>query len=361
MSRGDLPLGSNAERMTEPSSPIPSRAEESAAGGAAAEPAPIFICVREGHSRGIFRSYSGDVITAGRSAEADFILDPDDVQVSRGIHFRVEIDGCDSTRRRAIVTNLHKNSVQIDRGQRKESVPEGGSVAIEIPVGLSIGHGAGSIALELCTEAELGSSRTSALLLRSWAGDDGARADLIEEHLPYILERVRKRMGAGLRVRADSLDMAQEAALRFLRGDAPIVTNDPARLRAFLAKVVENTLRDENDRQTAAKRDRRREHSDRDRYGVLLDLPHRFQDTPSEVAMKLERSTQLELALKLIDPEDAAVITLRDFEQLGFAEIGEQVGVSENAARMRYQRALPRLRSILDDLWSGSIDQSLGE
>ncbi len=351
------------ENAPRPQGPVGHANGDGANGDGATSTPPIltlYCCIREGMLRGTFRSFEEDLITIGRGPDATFNLAAEDVQVSRGIHCSLELDPTDSERRTWTLKNTRKNPVQYSTPEGEKQLAEGESVQVVIPCTMTIGHGAGGVQIDLFRADDLGGTRTSHLLVRSWGGDDSARAALVKEHLPYILERVRQRMGSGLRARADSLDMAQDAAYRFLRGDAPVLTDDPVRLRAFLARVVENTLRDENDRQTAAKRDRRRDQPNLSQCGVLLDLPQRNQDTPSEVAMKVERGAMIELALQLLEPEDSDIIVLRDFEELSFAEIGARYGITENAARMRHQRALPRLKSVISNLRGGRIDASLG-
>jgi DNA-directed RNA polymerase specialized sigma24 family protein len=65
--------------------------------------------------------------------------------------------------------------------------------------------------------------------------------------------------------------------------------------------------------------------------------------------------------MELLDREDREVIWLRHWLELPFEEVGEQLGLAADAARMRYQRALPRLAECLAKLRSGRIDPLLAE
>ena len=74
---------------------------------------------------------------------------------------------------------------------------------------------------------------------------------------------------------------------------------------------------------------------------------------PSENAQKNERDSFVRLALEFLDPEDRKVILLRQWEEKSFPEIGEELGISADSARMRFTRALPRLGSRIVELRAG--------
>src|SRR5439155_22359407 len=55
----------------------------------------------------------------------------------------------------------------------------------------------------------------------------------------------------------------------------------------------------------------------------------------------------LDEAIGELDETDRDALLLRYFEEQPFAELGARFGLSENAARMRVERALDKLRSRL--------------
>ena len=57
---------------------------------------------------------------------------------------------------------------------------------------------------------------------------------------------------------------------------------------------------------------------------------------------------------ELLDPEDRRVMLLRQWQELEFEAIGEQLGISADAARLRFHRALPKLANKLQQLRSGA-------
>ena len=76
---------------------------------------------------------------------------------------------------------------------------------------------------------------------------------------------------------------------------------------------------------------------------VNLDNPRASVTRPSQNATRHEGEAYVRLALELLHPEDRKVILLRQWEEKSFPEIGEELGVTEASARMRFNRALPKL------------------
>jgi len=70
--------------------------------------------------------------------------------------------------------------------------------------------------------------------------------------------------------------------------------------------------------------------------------------TPSREYERRERSKVLRDALERLAEKHRAVILLRHEERLTFGEIGLRVGISEEAARKRWGRAVERLREELE-------------
>jgi RNA polymerase sigma-70 factor, ECF subfamily len=192
-------------------------------------------------------------------------------------------------------------------------------------------------------------------LLSLWhAGDVAARDQLIERELPWIRQHVRQRLGPMLRARAETQDYVQEALLRVLDYGPRFVTNDRSRFRAMIVRVIENHLRDLVDWHAAGKRAVARERplpSD-----SVIDLDSGKAITrPSEHAASNEQRAWLHLAMELLDPDDRRIILLRQWQELEFGEIAEMLGIAEDAARMRFRRALPRLGSKMEQLVGGGL------
>ena len=66
--------------------------------------------------------------------------------------------------------------------------------------------------------------------------------------------------------------------------------------------------------------------------------------SPDQAAVEAERARRIDAAMAALNERDRAVIRLRVWHGLGFAEIGRRLEVSEDGARMQFVRSLDRLR-----------------
>jgi RNA polymerase sigma-70 factor (ECF subfamily) len=69
--------------------------------------------------------------------------------------------------------------------------------------------------------------------------------------------------------------------------------------------------------------------------------------SPSSVVAQREMRVRIQEALDRMEPIDREILALRHFEQLSSAEAGRALGIPAATARMRYLRALRRLRDIM--------------
>lgn len=88
----------------------------------------------------------------------------------------------------------------------------------------------------------------------------------------------------------------------------------------------------------------------RKRKEVLIDLSYRqVAGLGEEMGLPMEDDEMRRLALALgkLDEERAQLIHLRYMDGMSFAEIGQMLGTSEDAAKMRTHRVLATLRTYL--------------
>ncbi len=196
-------------------------------------------------------------------------------------------------------------------------------------------------------------------LLRRWnAGEQSALSELLERHLDWITSFVHGRLGGMLRSRDETCDFVQTSMLDFLRYGPKVEISDESAFRGLLARIAENNIRDRNRHLGRAKRD-----AGRLRFAAsdsVLDLDARRDVTrPSEHAERDENASLVRVALELLDPQDREVLQLRAFDDLSFAEVGKRMEIAENAARMRYSRALPRLAEKVKQLRERGLGAAL--
>ena len=63
----------------------------------------------------------------------------------------------------------------------------------------------------------------------------------------------------------------------------------------------------------------------------------------------------------MLDPDDREIIELRQWEKIPFADMGERLGISGEAAQMRHTRAHRRLVKTVRALRIRDVNQALLE
>lgn len=194
--------------------------------------------------------------------------------------------------------------------------------------------------------------------LHAWhSGNRDGLDTLIERHLPWIHDQVRRRMGPTLRKKAETCDYVQDAMIQFIHYGPRFILSNDAAFRALMLKIVENSLRDKHDWYTTNRRNVALERPLPPDTVLLLDPPRSKARTPSMSAERHEREAWIRLGMEFLDPEDREIIVLRQWEKRSLAEIGEEFGISQNAAWMRHNRAVKRLGKLIWDLHCGRLSQ----
>lgn len=201
--------------------------------------------------------------------------------------------------------------------------------------------------------SDAGTGSITQQVLSLHRGDAQALHALVAAHLPWIEAHVRRRLSPMARRDGDTQDFVQQALLDVLRDGPRFAVDDVGAFRALLARIVENTLVDRVRWLHRERRDVRRERALPTDSVLLLDAPQRVVTEPPVHAAAGEQREWLRLALELLEPDDRQAIRGRDWDGLSFTELGERLGLGEEAARKRYQRALPKLAKKLDQLRTG--------
>lgn len=202
---------------------------------------------------------------------------------------------------------------------------------------------------------------TTLELLRDWHnGNDQALDALIRRHLDWIRDYVHRRLGDHLRRRDDTQDMVQEAVIDVLQYGPRFEIGDEVCFRGLLARIVENNIRDRDRWNKRECRDPAREKSRLSDSILALDPAAGSVTQPIQQAARAETAEWIRLALELLEPTDRDVVLLRQWEGLGWQEICQRLGTSPNAARMRFERALPKLAGKVAELRGGRVREMLG-
>ncbi len=200
-------------------------------------------------------------------------------------------------------------------------------------------------------------SSTEDLLNRWYRGDRDALRELVEQNSVWVKRRVRERLGDKLRQIGESDDFVQESMLDFMEYTPRFKVRGQAQLRALLARVVENAIRDQNDYWFKARR-RALSRACPVPADSVLDLAPggRATTPPDERSAQNELDALLRLAVELLDPDDRRVVVLRHWDEHEFTTIGDELGLTPDGARKRYERALPKLGAILKRLRRGDLE-----
>lgn len=168
-----------------------------------------------------------------------------------------------------------------------------------------------------------------ALVVRSLAGEKTCRDELVRRYLPVLARLVRRYVPA-----QDAEDVAARAMMRALskldsfRGESSF--------RSWIHRVAVNTaLNHARD----AKRNRTTELGE-------ADLVTNTLGTKRLVAREA-RARVLRLVAALPDKQRLSV-ELRLFHELSFAEVGRELGTTEESAKMNFHHGMKRLRAELE-------------
>ena len=192
------------------------------------------------------------------------------------------------------------------------------------------------------------------LVRKAQAGAPGALNDLLGRFQEELYWIVRIRLGARLRGVLESADVVQDACVVIHDKLPQFECRDRASTLRWLAKIVENQLRDANDRYFGVlRRDKRRE--------VPLEIPTPSQastagtnepvdrgPTPSTLLARREiKEIYAECVQSLSDP-DREVILMREFEGADWPAVCEQMGRPNiHATQELYRRASIKLSRLL--------------
>ena len=170
-------------------------------------------------------------------------------------------------------------------------------------------------------------------LLRRYAGEksEAAFAELVQRHLDLVYSAALRRLGGDVHAAAD---VAQQVFIALARQAASLARGVvlPGWLYTTTRNVAVDFIR-------AEQRRRAREQAAHT-MNELTSTP------PSDAAWDQLRPV-LDEVMDELSAADREIIVLRFFARRSFADVGTAFSVSEDAARMRVDRALDKLRAVL--------------
>jgi RNA polymerase sigma factor (sigma-70 family) len=201
---------------------------------------------------------------------------------------------------------------------------------------------------------------TSIQVRRAIAGDASSVGWLAERLSPVLVAQASWRLGPLLRPHYDPEDLVADAWLRLLPHLPELSPRDgrfsPVVLR-FLATAIVNRVNNLVKRHL-----RRKETAGTPDSKAPSSEPSPFEQVSADVtgaitaAMKREQHHAVAAAIEELDPKDREIVMLRGIEQRSNSTVAELLGITADAAAMRYHRALARLRARLPGSVFDEID-----
>jgi RNA polymerase sigma factor (sigma-70 family) len=189
---------------------------------------------------------------------------------------------------------------------------------------------------------------TDADLLRDYAADrsESAFAELVRRHLDGVYSAALRRVGGDTHL---AKDVAQAVFIALARQSRALASHP------FLTAWLYAATR--NEAASTVRRERRR----KTREAVASAMNETNSSSSAESAADWSRlSPVLDDAIDQLSETDRTAILLRYINRRPFAEIGAQLRVTEDAARMRVDRALDKLRTLLAKRGLTSTSAALG-
>lgn len=175
------------------------------------------------------------------------------------------------------------------------------------------------------------------LLVRARAGESSALDELVRRHRRELFLLAMQLLGD----REEAMDATQDALLRFITSLSRFRIGDP--LRPWLFTIVRNRCRDLQRRRAVRKTDS----LDADPEDVFVREP--VSDAPSPEDDLLQRRMQREVwrGLRLLPDSQREILVLRDYQDLSYQEIADQLNVPIGTVMSRLHRARKALAEHL--------------
>jgi RNA polymerase sigma-70 factor, ECF subfamily len=202
----------------------------------------------------------------------------------------------------------------------------------------------------MTSSEDCASSSVERWLKEACAGSVAAQGQVLEMCRKYLLVVANRELDAMLRAKEGASDLVQETLIQAYRGFPKFEGTTRAEILAWLRRILLNNLSTVRRRYAHAEnRNVGREVTLDDtgpiakfKGSLALDTP-----SPSSRVAAREVSAALDQALETLPGDYREVILLRHGHNLSFADVGELMDRSDDAARKLYVRAIESLRQEL--------------
>ncbi len=179
-------------------------------------------------------------------------------------------------------------------------------------------------------------------------GDSQALSHLIQACRGYLLLVANQDLDHNLRSKLGASDIVQQTMLAACQNFRQFRGQSEDELTGWLRQILRNDLLNARRHfQQTQQRDAKREHRLDDSQLIQPPLTDP-QHTPGTHALVNEQEHLLAQAMLQLPPNYQQVIRLRNWDELAFEAIGQQLGISAEAARKIWSRAIAQLAEILE-------------
>lgn len=209
-------------------------------------------------------------------------------------------------------------------------------------------------------ESEEFMNRIARVMSQARAGDRAAIDDLFAQFRGYLLLIANEELGRDLQGKFGASDFVQETLLIAHRKFEQFQGQTAEEFKGWLRQILRNDLQRIRRKYSGTqKRNHRREH--RLDGSVQITNPTDPHPTPQAKAIVREEAKLLEIAMSKLPPHYRTAVKLREWEDQSYAEVGQQMGTTEEAARKLCSRAMAKLEEILKQVMDESKRLELGD
>jgi RNA polymerase sigma-70 factor, ECF subfamily len=176
-------------------------------------------------------------------------------------------------------------------------------------------------------------------------GDDAALTEIWQQLRSYLLIFASNRLDVGLKGKLDASDIVQQSLLEAHRDFGTFRGQSEEELKAWISRLVIHNLQDAGRRfRQSQQRSLEKEvaWSAEAELSMIMDQP-----SPSSLVRRRETDDELLRAVAELPERSQQVLELRHRMGLSHAEVAQELGMTEEAARKLWSRTVEQLQKRL--------------
>jgi RNA polymerase sigma-70 factor (ECF subfamily) len=199
------------------------------------------------------------------------------------------------------------------------------------------------------------------LIREARGGSSAALGHLMEGFRLLLLAEANQQLPPYLRRKAGPSDLVEDTLLEALQGFVGFKGCCEPELKTWLCTILDHNVHNFIRKFDTERRAVKREVSidDSKASGGLRGVLAADEPSPSTLAGLKEEAELLCRAMERLSAEEKTIIRLRHNEQQEYPAIGKEMGISEDAARKRFTRAIEALQKRVEQIQQEQKTQKL--